>query len=133
MFLSEPFYQYYLDYAKGFINTQIQAIEVNKQTENNKSKLIKDIKKRVSKEYNLNNTEDKNIKIAISEYRFVTVDCLNVRINNSTKSKAIYKLNFGEVTRIINKNRNWTFIEYSDDENINIKGWVYTRYLSKFK
>ena len=131
-FLIAPFYEYYLDCTKGLINTKIETVKADAKAENDKSKIIKDIKKEVAKGVELNCNQDKNIKSALNEYRFVTIDCLNVRVNTSTKSKIIYNLKFGQTIRVLNKDKNWTLIEYTDDENVYVKGWVYTRYISRF-
>ncbi|MBZ9688255.1 SH3 domain-containing protein [Clostridium estertheticum] len=131
-FLIYPIYAYYVDYAKAVINTTVQEIQGKYEMYNDKNKIIKDIKKEVIKESYINLSQDSNVKMALNEYRFVKADCLNVRISNSTNSRIIYNLKFGQSVRVLNKDRNWTLIEYTDDENICVKGWVFTRYLSTF-
>lgn len=70
----------------------------------------------------------------ISMYRFVSCKHLKVMEGNSTKSRSLGKLSFGQVVTIVTKKRNWTLVEYRKDESgVIIKGWVFTRYLEKFK
>ncbi|WP_459481932.1 SH3 domain-containing protein [Clostridium saccharoperbutylacetonicum] len=128
-----PFYQYYIDCGKSIIDSKVKEIQARYETQNDKNKLEKDMKKEISKEWYSNFTQDQNSKQMLNEYRFVTADCLNVRVNSSTDSRVVYKLKFGQVIRLLNKNRNWALIEYSDDESICLQGWVYTRYISEFK
>lgn len=70
----------------------------------------------------------------ISHLRFVNVNNLNIRnISSATKkAKILGQLNLGDVIKIIDKKKNWTKI-YFENENVTIKGWVFTRYISKFK
>ena len=133
LFFIAPFYQSFIDYSKGMINDKIKEIQVRNETQNDRNKLEKDIKKEVSKEWYSNFSQDQNVRQALNEYRFVTADCLNVRVNSSTDSKVVYNLKFGQVVSLLNKNRNWALIEYTDDESICVRGWVYTRYISEFK
>ncbi len=133
MFLLKPFYECYVDYTKNIISNTIVKIENKSQSEWNKNKVQKDIKREVGNEIYSNSNLYCQASDILKEYRFVTADYLNVRVNTSTSSRSVYRLEFGQVVRIINKDKNWTFIEYSDDENIDIKGWVYSRYLSSFK
>lgn len=91
----------------------------------------KNIKKDISKELSNNKEADK--KYLLNTYRFVNCDSLNVRVSNSIKSRSIYSLNMGSVVKIINKQKNWTKIEYkNEDETVIIKRWVFTRYINRF-
>ncbi len=93
---------------------------------NDKNYISKNIKKTV-KSMNLNDDFYK-------EYRFVEADCLNVRSAGSKRSAVVGKLYYGEIVKIVRKNRNWALVEYkSQNEDIVIKGWVFTRYLKGFK
>ena len=97
------------------------------------SKLFnKNIKKEVSKE--LSTTKEVDKKYLLNTYRFVNCESLNVRTSNTMKSASIYKIPQGAIVRIINKQKNWTKIEYkNEDETVIIIGWVNTRYISRFK
>ncbi|MGO1282378.1 MAG: SH3 domain-containing protein [Psychrobacter sp.] len=66
--------------------------------------------------------------------RYVSVDILNVRTSASTKSKPIGCLYFSSTVLIIEKRKNWTLIEWHDPETgAEITGWVFSRYLAKFR
>ena len=92
----------------------------------------KSIKKEVSKELSTTKEADKNY--LLNTYRFVNCESLNVRTSKTMKSASIYKLPQGAIVRIISKQKNWTKIEYkNEDETVIIIGWVNTRYISRFK
>lgn len=65
-------------------------------------------------------------------YGYVSTDSLIMRQSNKVRSRAVHILKFGQVIKVIHKNRNWTLVEYESDEDV-IRGWVFTRYISKFK
>lgn len=92
----------------------------------------KNIKVEVNNTLNINieskDVRDKLLKI----YGYVSTDKLIIRQSNRVKSKALYTLEFGQVVRIIHKDRNWTLVEYKSDEDV-IRGWVFTRYVSRFR
>lgn len=66
-------------------------------------------------------------------HRFVTVDVLNVRISPKRSSERIGEVYFGQTVRVVQKKRNWTFVEYIDEDDAVCTGWVYTRHLKQFK
>ena len=73
-------------------------------------------------------------KSILENLRFVTTDVLNVRGRNYQKSDLIGKLYFGDVVRIVRKKKNWTLVKFEDKENeLEIQGWVFSRYLKKFR
>lgn len=92
----------------------------------------KNIRIEVNNTLNINvaskNARDELLKI----YGYVSTDKLIMRKTNKVKSKALHTLEFGQVVRIIHKDRNWTLVEY-ESEGDPIQGWVFTRYISKFK
>jgi hypothetical protein len=91
-----------------------------------KTNIIRSIKKEA-----ITSIVDKNL---LREYRFVTATTLNVRVNHSTHSVCVGKLYFGQLVHIIQKKRNWTLIEYlKKDDEFYIRGWVFTRYIERFK
>jgi hypothetical protein len=74
---------------------------------------------------------DKNI---INSFRYVSADILKVRYAATQKSKVIGYLNFGHAVLVLERKKNWTLIEWKDSEaEVQITGWVFSRYLSKFK
>ena len=73
-------------------------------------------------------------KDLLYDLRFVTADVLNVRIKDYQRSKLIGKLYFKSIVRVIQKKKNWTLVEWKDqDSDSVIQGWVFSRYLKKFK
>ena len=128
-----PLSAYYDDLVKSKITATVQVIQNKHIAGKDKNKIMKDIKSVVSHELNTNSSDNTNIKSTLSDYRFVKVDCLNVRIINSSDSKVLFTLQFGQVVKILDKNKEWVLIEYSDDKNICIKGWVFSKYISTFK
>lgn len=116
-----------LDLFKG-VTTQI--------VEQAQSKDYKVIEKNIKIEVNntlIINVESKGLRDEFMKiYAYVSTDKLIMRQSNKVKSRALHSLEFGQVVRIIHKDRNWTLVEYEDDDNI-IQGWVFTRYISKFK
>ncbi len=73
-------------------------------------------------------------KEILSTLRFVSADILNIRVSNSVKSETIGYLRFSSAVLVIEKRKNWTLIEWNNpDTEAKIKGWVFSRYLAKFK
>ncbi|WP_415295390.1 SH3 domain-containing protein, partial [Clostridium perfringens] len=91
------------------------------------------IDKKVKQQIVKNAKEDNvvNKKYIFNTYRFVSTDVLFVRSNKSIRSYKIGELKYGDVVTILKKNKNWTLVEYSQDDCY-IKGWVFTRYISRF-
>ncbi|NDL68716.1 SH3 domain-containing protein [Anaerotalea alkaliphila] len=79
------------------------------------------------------NVESKDVRDEFMKiYGYVSTEKLVMRQTNKVKSNAIHTLEFGQIVRIIHKDRNWTLVEY-ESEGEPIQGWVFTRYISKFK
>ena len=93
--------------------------------------IIKTVVKKIEK---ISNELPVDIKLTIRQYRFVSVNVLNVRMKPSQQSQLIGKLYLGDIVTIVRKKKNWTLVEFIDVENeISITGWVFTRYIKKFK
>ena len=89
----------------------------------NKTKIIKLIK-----------IEYQNLKLEENEqgqYRLVKTDEMMVRITNMKNSQSVGLVNFGTVAKVLYKNKSWSLIEYENDNEEIITGWVDTRYLEK--
>ncbi|CAK2527857.1 hypothetical protein VCRA2113O415_680002 [Vibrio crassostreae] len=70
----------------------------------------------------------------LNEMRFVNTPLLNVRMQPSIKSEPIGTLKFSTPIVVIERKKSWTLVEWADDEKgVSIKGWVFSRYLQKFR
>ena len=131
MFVCSPIQSAIDDAVLGAIKgTTIPIIEQAKTTD---YKVIKkNIKIEVNNTLNIN-IESKDVRDELLKvYGYVSTDSLIMRQSNKVRSRAVHTLNFGQVIKIIHKDRNWTLVEYESDEDV-IRGWVFTRYISKFK
>ena len=101
------------------------SIYFTESTGTNHSLLIKQIKKEVQQQ-----PIDPDL---FKQFRFVSSPSLNVRSEETKKSRLVGQLYLGDVVKIVNKKKNWTLVEYSDTSGETIiRGWVFTRYLKKF-
>ena len=67
-----------------------------------------------------------------SEYRIVIARVLNIREKPTRHSGIRGKLLAGDLIVIKKKKKNWSLVEYSNEETrVKIQGWVFTRYLRK--
>lgn len=125
-----PIKENYDKFVYKFVSTKVETI-IDYVPFKEKKLVNNCIKKDITKE--LSNNPDFDKKYILNTYRFVNSNVLNVRTKNTVKSRVIYSLNRGSVVRIINKQKNWTKIEYkNEDETVVITGWVFTRYISRF-
>ena len=70
----------------------------------------------------------------LREYRFVSADVLQVRGGASIRSTILADIRFGQVVKVIRKGRKWSYVECVDeDTDLTVRGWVFNRYLSRFK
>lgn len=70
----------------------------------------------------------------LDSYRLVSRKFLDVRANPSATSQPHGRLHFGQVVVLIEKRKDWSLIAWSDDENeVAVQGWVFSRYLGKFR
>ncbi|STB71355.1 SH3 domain-containing protein [Clostridium baratii] len=125
IFIFSSIQSYIDDIGKGIIKSSIIAVQANESN----IKINKEIKDNVVK--NIDKEAKNNKEYILNIYRFVNTNSLSVRVRNNTKSNKIYELKYGDVVKILKKNKNWSFIEYEEDE-AQIRGWVFTRYISRF-
>src|SRR6202165_5999163 len=91
-----------------------------------KRKLKKEIKQEISR--SVGNAE------YIKTYRLVSVMSLNVRAEGAVASRQIGTLQFGQIVELVEKRKNWSLVRWHDDEtNVSLQGWVFSRYLEKFR
>jgi hypothetical protein len=70
----------------------------------------------------------------LTEYRYVSSQRLQVRDNPRANSPAVATLQFGQAVRVVEKGKDFTLVAWSSpDGSAHIRGWVYSRYLKKFK
>jgi hypothetical protein len=109
----------------SFINPVIDY-HVESYLNADKRTLSKQLKKSVK-----SSITDENI---LGEFRYVSADILNVRYSASKKSESIGYLRFGYTVIVIERQKSWTLIEWNDrDTDAQVTGWVFSRYLAKFK
>ena len=109
----------------SFINP-IVDYHVKSNLNSDKRSLVKELK------MNVNSVVDN--EDVLSSLRYVSADTLNVRTSGSVKSEAIGYLQFSSTVLIIDKQKSWTLIEWNDYETgAQLTGWVFSRYLEKFR
>jgi hypothetical protein len=76
-------------------------------------------------------------KSSLSVFRMVTASTLYVREQPSSKSTVVGTLHFGQAVLLIEKaesDRSWAHVRWTnEDATVSIEGWVFARYLEKFK
>ncbi len=70
----------------------------------------------------------------VSEFRFVSSKApLSVRFRASARSPVLGSLRFGQAVRVLKQERDFTLIVWVDRANqLEIQGWVFSRYLKRF-
>ncbi len=87
---------------------------------------------RIVKKEIINTTIEKFSTPELQVYRFVYATALNVRSFRSKKSEIIDKVYLGKTVKLINKLKSWSWIEYENDSEETVQGWVLSRYLKRF-
>jgi cold shock CspA family protein len=67
-----------------------------------------------------------------NNFRFITGEYVRLRESQSTESKILGELQLGQVFKVLSQSGNWLEIEYTDNKNNKIYGWVSVRYTAKF-
>ncbi len=74
---------------------------------------------------------------SLSLFRMVTASTLYVRERPATKSAVVGTLLFGQAVLLMEKDdtdRSWALVRWTnEDGSVSIEGWVFARYLEKFK
>ena len=69
----------------------------------------------------------------LSMQRFISVEKLTVTMSPKAKAPIIGHLKKGAVVRLLDEQGSFTLVSWrSEDGNVEIKGWVFTRYLQRF-
>lgn len=74
-----------------------------------------------------------DIGVALSTYRFVTAQKLVLRNTANSRAEQVDTLRFGQVVAVVSAKRDWTEVTYEYGDGAVVSGWVYTRYLQKFR
>ena len=70
----------------------------------------------------------------LADQRFISGKVVSVRMNPRANSPELARLKFGNVVRVVKTERDFTLVVWADkDAGVEIQGWVFSRYLEKFK
>jgi len=101
---------------------------------NVKNYLNKTEKKQIGNQLNKAVVSHVHSSETLAALRYVSADILNVRQSNKTNGKLIGYLYFAQVVVVLEKQKDWTRVKWVDETGENsIEGWVFSRYLKKFK
>ena len=70
---------------------------------------------------------------ALRDCRFVTAPTLRLRSTPNARAKSVRTLQFGQVVTVISTKADWTEVSYEYGDSELVSGWVFTRYLAKFR
>ncbi len=68
----------------------------------------------------------------LREYRFTTASELHVRVAGKRSAAILDSLPMGKTVRALQRDRDWTEIEYETRVDGKKTGWVFSRYLRRF-
>lgn len=71
--------------------------------------------------------------IELRDYRFISATTLSVREKPNSKSAVVGELRFGQVIGVLSTERDWTEVVYQYGDGDTLTGWVFTRYIAKFR
>lgn len=72
--------------------------------------------------------------LLLADYRYVSAKVLVVRQNPRALSPELGRLSFGKPVKLLRKEKDFALVLWTDSENgAEIQGWVFSRYLAKFK
>ena len=74
-----------------------------------------------------------NPVLEVNKLRFITRNNVILRSSPSTKTEILDELCLGQVVTVLSKKRNWIEVQYIDQDNEIVHGWVFTRYTARFK
>ena len=70
----------------------------------------------------------------LADQRFISGKVVSVRMNPRANSPELARLKFGNVVRVVTNERDFALVVWADkDAGVEIQGWVFSRYLEKFK
>jgi hypothetical protein len=70
----------------------------------------------------------------LAEYRYVSAKVLIGRQNPKARSPEVGRLYFGRAVKLLKKEKDFALVMWTDQESgTEVQGWVFSRYLAKFK
>ncbi len=73
-------------------------------------------------------------KVMLNDFRFVSASMLVVRQTPRARAPAVGTLRFGSVVQVSRREKDFAFVAWTDQASgAQIHGWVFARYLQKFK
>lgn len=73
-------------------------------------------------------------KQLLKDYRIVSAKVLNVREQPKQRSKLLGSVFFGQLVPVKKTKKDWTFIQIiTEEKSDTLEGWVFSRYLKRFK
>lgn len=112
----------------------VMASFINPVVDHHVKSYLNSDKRALTKELKANVNATIDNKDVLSSLRYVSADVLNVRVSAAVKSETIGYLRFSSTVLVIEKRKNWTLIEWHAPEtDAQITGWVFSRYLAKFR
>lgn len=73
------------------------------------------------------------IGVELRDYRFSKAKSLVLRETPNARAAQLGVLSFGQVVAVVSVKRDWTEVVYEYGDGETISGWVFTRYLEKFR
>ena len=74
-----------------------------------------------------------HVELDLTNICFINVNRLSLRIEPNKKSEVLDQLHFGQIVIIISKQPHWIEIHYISKNGDTMRGWIYSRYTSKFE
>ncbi|CAD6878421.1 hypothetical protein [Methylomonas albis] len=81
----------------------------------------------------LKNIDVSSLTWMSDDLRFISADNVKLRSAPNIKSEIVELLSLGQVVVFIEKQRNWTFVVVHFDNGESASGWIFTRYVARFK
>jgi hypothetical protein len=70
----------------------------------------------------------------LNSFRFVSAQSLALKSGPRANARVVGQLMFGQLVRVLEKERNFTLVVWSsEDGEVELQGWVFSRYLKRFK
>lgn len=87
---------------------------------------------RVVRKQILRDVRERFVLEELRDYRFTSASELHVRAAGKRSASILDSLPMGKTVRVLQRDRDWTEIEYETRDDGNRTGWVFSRYLRRF-